>query len=61
MYFITVFKENQIKRYWVRETDLVLSLLREGYTIYREGTTQIAVLQGDSSILWADLVQSETK
>lgn len=58
MFYVVLFHDsnNLAKRAWVRELKEVVKFLEEGFTVYRTGTDQIAILK-DGEIFWQDAEQ----
>ena len=59
MYYIVAFHpEADVRKIWARTEAQVVGLIKEGFTVYRTGTDQIACLDGEASIVWADVKET---
>jgi len=60
--YIVAFKGSEIRRTWVKKEKTIMSLLSDGFTVYREATSQRALngdkVEGLGGVIWVDVKET---
>ena len=60
MYYIIAFHPTMglTQKRWIRSEGQVINLIKEGFTVFRTGTDQIAGTSGEHRIVWTDVKET---